>query len=205
MSRLALLVVVLFLTPPLTSSSPAATACATQILRDWSADGRVTKTYALPCYEEAIDALPTDIRDYTNAEDVITRALSSAVRSDDSTGAASKPVETSEGTLLPVPQRTANVCVMLYECGCNAGCTRVDRTMDALSLGKQVVVTSGPLNGTRVFVARQQTGSGESVFTVQRADPSSPIQVCGSPRSSLIGYGCSVKDSGRARACMTCE
>ena len=47
---------------------PAATACAHQILRDWSADGRVTKNYALPCYEEAIDALPTDIRDYTNAK-----------------------------------------------------------------------------------------------------------------------------------------
>ena len=55
----------------------------------------MTKKYALPCYEEAIDALPTDIRDYTNAEDVITRALSSAVRSDGSTGAAAEPVETS--------------------------------------------------------------------------------------------------------------
>ncbi len=88
MSRIALLVVVLFLAPALTQSSPAATACANQILHDWSADGRVTKTYALPCYEEAIDALPTDIRDYTNAEVVITRALSSAVRSDRSTRAA---------------------------------------------------------------------------------------------------------------------
>jgi hypothetical protein len=89
--RLAVLAIVLFLAPPLTSSSPAATACAHQILRDWSADGRVTKKYALPCYEEAIDALPTDIRDYTNAEDVITRALSSAVRSGSSNGAVEPP------------------------------------------------------------------------------------------------------------------
>ena len=93
--RLAVLAIVLLLAPPLTSSSPAATACAHQILRDWSADGRVTKNYALPCYEEAIDALPTDIRDYTNAEDVITRALSSAVRSGSSNGMAAEPLDTS--------------------------------------------------------------------------------------------------------------
>ncbi len=95
MHRLAALTVVLLLAPPLTSSSPAATACANQILGDWSADGHVTKKYALPCYEEAIDALPTDIRGYTNAEEVITRALSSAVRSGSSNGAAAVPVDTS--------------------------------------------------------------------------------------------------------------
>ena len=118
-----------------------------------------------------------------------------------------KPVETAGGTLLSprAPPQTGNACVMLYECGCNAGCTKVDRAMDALSPGKQVGITSGPLKGTTAFVARQQTDSGESVLTVQRADPSSPIQVCGSPRSSFIGYGCSVKDGGRARACTTCE
>ena len=66
----------------LLSSVPAlgASACATAVLRDWSEDGRVAPKYSLPCYEEAIDALPTDLRDYTNAEDAITRALSSAVR-----------------------------------------------------------------------------------------------------------------------------
>ena len=63
-------------------STPAlgASACASAVLRDWSDDGRVAPKYSLPCYEEAIDALPSDIRDYTNAEDVISRALTSAVR-----------------------------------------------------------------------------------------------------------------------------
>ena len=95
MHRLLVLAVVLLLAPPLTPSSSAGTACANQILRDWSADGRVTRTYALPCYEEAIDALPTDIRDYTNAEDAITRALSSAVRTGGSNGAAAERLDTS--------------------------------------------------------------------------------------------------------------
>jgi hypothetical protein len=117
MHRLALLAVVLFLAPPLTSASPAATACATQILRDWSADGRVTKTYALPCYEEAIDALPTDIRDYTNAEDVITRALSSAVRSNGSTGAATKPVDTSARGAGPMLFSVAGLALAVLAAG----------------------------------------------------------------------------------------
>jgi hypothetical protein len=64
----------------LISPAPAASSCATRVLRDWSDDGHVASRYSLPCYEEAIEALPTDLRDYTNAEDVITRALTSAVR-----------------------------------------------------------------------------------------------------------------------------
>ncbi|HEU0247545.1 MAG TPA: hypothetical protein VFR38_10715 [Gaiellaceae bacterium] len=50
------------------------------MLRDWSRDGRIDRVYQLPCYEDAIDLLPTDLRDYTDAEDVIERALASAIR-----------------------------------------------------------------------------------------------------------------------------
>ena len=117
MHRLAVLTVVLFLAPPLTPSSPAATACANQILRDWSADGHVTKKYALPCYEEAIDALPTDIRDYTNAKEVITRALSSAVRSGSSNGAAAEPVDTSARNAGPVLFAAASLALVVLAAG----------------------------------------------------------------------------------------
>ena len=117
MHRLAALAVVLLLAPPLTSSSPAATACANQILRDWSADGHVTKKYALPCYEEAIDALPTDIRDYTNAEDVITRALSSAVRSSGSNGAAAEPPDASARDTGPVLFAAAGLALVVLAAG----------------------------------------------------------------------------------------
>ncbi len=117
MHRLVVLAIVLFLAPPLTSSSPAATACAHQILRDWSADGHVTKKYALPCYEEAIDALPTDIRDYTNAEDVITRALSSAVRSGSSNGAAVEPPDTTVRDAGPVLLASAGFALVVLAAG----------------------------------------------------------------------------------------
>jgi hypothetical protein len=58
----------------------AAPTCESLVLRDWSRDGRIDRVYRLPCYEDAIDLLPTDLRDYTDAEDVIERALASAMR-----------------------------------------------------------------------------------------------------------------------------
>jgi hypothetical protein len=84
-----------------------ATACATRVLRDWSDDGHVASRYSPPCYEEAIDALPTDLRDYTNAQDVINRALTQAVRkSDDGSSArqseAASPRVTSGNRPVPL-------------------------------------------------------------------------------------------------------
>ena len=82
----------------LTSPALGASACASAVLRDWSADGRVGPKYSLPCYEEAIDALPSDLRDYTDAEDVITRALTSALRTSGSAQSVDEsPVGRADG------------------------------------------------------------------------------------------------------------
>jgi hypothetical protein len=98
--RVAVAAFAIVLTTLLTSTSAlGASACATAVLRDWSEDGRVAPKYSLPCYEEAIDALPTDIRDYTNAEDAITRALSSAVR----TTHPAQPVADQGARSVPAP------------------------------------------------------------------------------------------------------
>lgn len=100
MVRVAVVTFAIVLSTFLTST-PAlgASACATAVLRDWSEDGRVAPKYSLPCYEEAIDALPTDIRDYTNAEDAISRALSSAVR----TNNPAPPVADQSARSVPLP------------------------------------------------------------------------------------------------------
>jgi hypothetical protein len=57
----------------------AASACGDKILADWFDNGRIDRLYALHCYEEAIDSIPADIRDYADAEEVISRALQLAV------------------------------------------------------------------------------------------------------------------------------
>jgi hypothetical protein len=58
------------------------------VLADWFDNGRIDRLYPLNCYEEAIDAIPDDLRDYADAEEVITRALQAALRGDLAPGGA---------------------------------------------------------------------------------------------------------------------
>ena len=91
----------------------AATPCADRVIADWSDNGRIDGVYALDCYQAAIDAIPVDLRDYTNAADVISRALTEASRQDPPSGGAgarsSDPFEavpvadTSSASSVPLP------------------------------------------------------------------------------------------------------
>lgn len=65
---------------PAPASAGAATACGDKVLADWFDNGRIDRLYPLHCYEDAIDAIPDDLRDYADAEEVISRALQSALR-----------------------------------------------------------------------------------------------------------------------------
>jgi hypothetical protein len=48
--------------------------CWKELINDWY-DGRIDKTYAIHCYREAIDHLPTDVEQYSSARQDIERAL----------------------------------------------------------------------------------------------------------------------------------
>ena len=69
-----------FVALSVTGTAAAATPCGKKVLGDWFDNGRIDRLYPLHCYEEAIDAIPDDIRDYADAEEVISRALQSALR-----------------------------------------------------------------------------------------------------------------------------
>jgi len=106
----------LVLVPTATGANP----CATKVLSDWYDNGRVDNRYALRCYDEAIDAIPSDIRDYIDAQEVIARALQEAAHE---RGIAREPrsrprtpsviqnpspkdvpsVDTSASTSIPIP------------------------------------------------------------------------------------------------------
>jgi len=64
----------------------AAESCGKQVVNDWYGDGRVDKIYPLHCYEDAINALPTDLSDYSSAKEDIQRALQLALRHKPDTG-----------------------------------------------------------------------------------------------------------------------
>jgi hypothetical protein len=61
------------------SPASAATPCGKKVLADWFDNGRIDRLYPLNCYEEGIDAIPSDLRDYADAEEIITRALQAAL------------------------------------------------------------------------------------------------------------------------------
>ena len=54
--------------------------CGQRIIRDWRSGGRVDDMYPLACYRAALRALPEDVRQYSNAEEEIRRALAFARR-----------------------------------------------------------------------------------------------------------------------------
>ena len=60
------------------TASAAKAPCWKTLLNDWF-DGRIDNTYPVHCYREAINKLPEDVRDYSQARDDLSRALLSAI------------------------------------------------------------------------------------------------------------------------------
>jgi hypothetical protein len=96
------------------SASPPPPPCADAILAEWLDTNEVENVYPLQCYQAAIDAIPQDLEDYTNAADVIARAFQRAAGrrlertpqgpvEPPSEPTASPAVDTSSSTSVPIP------------------------------------------------------------------------------------------------------
>jgi len=78
-SRFFLPVLVLLATLAFGAGSAAAKApCWKTLLNDWY-DGRIDGTYKVSCYHAAINHLPQDIQDYSQAREDLSRALLNAL------------------------------------------------------------------------------------------------------------------------------
>ena len=93
---LRLLVLLAAIAAALVTVAPAAAAssCGRAVIDDWYDDGRVDGTYALHCYDDAIEILPRDVRDYSSAKEDIQRALQAAKRGEDAPPARTDPTPT---------------------------------------------------------------------------------------------------------------
>ena len=98
------LLVVAMLGALVVTAAPAAAAesCARKVIDDWFDDGRVDGTYALHCYEDAIDILPADVKVYSSATEDIRRALQAARRGDEAPPARTDPTPDGEDPDTPV-------------------------------------------------------------------------------------------------------
>ena len=61
----------------------AKTPCWKVVISDWYVDGRVDGTYPIPCYQQAIQNLPDDVRSYADAASEIRRAMLDRLRHKD--------------------------------------------------------------------------------------------------------------------------
>jgi hypothetical protein len=85
---LAALASVLFATAPAASAAPS---CGRQVIDDWYDDGRIDGSYQLHCYDDAIEILPRDVRDYSSAKEDIQRALQRKLRGEAEPPATTDP------------------------------------------------------------------------------------------------------------------
>ncbi|MBA3347046.1 MAG: hypothetical protein H0T13_00645 [Actinobacteria bacterium] len=76
----------------------AASACGKQVIDDWYDNGRVDGSYDLRCYDDAIDALPRDVKDYSSAAEDITRALQAAMQGKPAPPATTDPSPDGDAT-----------------------------------------------------------------------------------------------------------
>jgi hypothetical protein len=79
------------------ASLEATSGCYLQVINDWLDNNQVDRTYAIPCYSQAIQHLSQfpDVQGYSSAEDDIRRAWLAAVRQD--RGGGSGPTSGSSG------------------------------------------------------------------------------------------------------------
>lgn len=75
---LVLIAVVAALAVP--GTTQAARPCWKDLVDDYWADFRVDKVYPVSCYREAMDALPRDVEEYSDAQDDLRSALLAAIR-----------------------------------------------------------------------------------------------------------------------------
>ena len=69
------------------SCQPASAAtCWKELVNDYWADNRVDRTYPITCYREAMEKLPRDVQEYSDAQDDLRRALLLAIRDERDSG-----------------------------------------------------------------------------------------------------------------------
>jgi hypothetical protein len=78
-------------------ASARAKTCGEKVVDDWYGDGRVDEIFPTHCYLDAIRSLPVDVKDYSNAEEDIRRALAYARQHKPDPGPAGGPAPTATG------------------------------------------------------------------------------------------------------------
>ncbi len=86
LKRLTLLTILLAGLVALVPATASAATCWKELVNDYWADNRVDRTYPISCYREAMEKLPRDVQEYSDAQDDLRRALLAAIRDERDSG-----------------------------------------------------------------------------------------------------------------------
>ena len=120
--RRAALIGLLAAVAPAALSASSALAAAQTPITDCQAHGRLTQSYTVAELQHALATLPADVKQYTDCQDVITRALDAALKNPASGSASSGR---SGGSFLPT--WLIIVIVLLVLAGATVGAIAIRR------------------------------------------------------------------------------
>ena len=89
LKRLTLLTILLAGLVALVPGTASAATCWKELVNDYWADNRVDQSYPISCYREAMEKLPRDVQEYSDAQDELRRALLLAIRDERDSGGSS--------------------------------------------------------------------------------------------------------------------
>jgi hypothetical protein len=86
--------------PSLLSALPASAAVGSAVLADCQAHDALSRKYTVPALQNALATMPATMKEYTDCQDVITRALDTALGKGNGGGSSGSG---SGGSFLPTP------------------------------------------------------------------------------------------------------
>jgi hypothetical protein len=131
-----------------------ASACGDRVIADWYDNGRIDGTYGLRCYDDAIASIPHDIRDYVDAEDVISRALQDAARA-----RGINPIRSLERNSQTPKQATAETTAPTVDTSSPSAVPLPLVVLGAMSL---VLMAAGGVG----YLSRRERGDGHDIDEV---------------------------------------
>jgi hypothetical protein len=92
----------------LPGQAAAAKPCWERVIDDWLANGTITGTYKVSCYQQALKHVPEDLRDYTNVSDAIAAAMQDRLRGNGSGSGTGTGTGTDSGSGSGNPANPSN-------------------------------------------------------------------------------------------------
>ncbi len=89
---------------------------------------------------------------------------------------------------------------MVYECGCNSACVRIDRPLRDLKDRMRVTAQTGSWKDRTLYAPKTRTTLGDEFFTLGHVLDRSSCQA----RFPQLGYLCATGDLGEPRRCTSC-